>query len=79
VYFIVHKRGEKGPHPDDVSNPAVRRAGADGWDKANGMGLKEAAHERRKVIRKMRFYGKRPELIAEARGIRRNMEKRING
>lgn len=78
MYIIIRPGKKDTPYPDDESNAAVRRARADAWDKAQSMKLRDAALERREIIKEMRFKGKRPELIAAARAIRRNMERRIN-
>ena len=86
MYVIIRNKGGK----DDWSNPRVRKAASDAWDKASGMSLQEAAGERRKLIKELRFAKLAKEKGADrdgqleqeyraaSRAVRRNMEKRIN-
>ena len=79
MYFIIRDSRSKLP-----SDPKVRKAAIDAWDKAQAMPLREAAKERRKIIKRLRFekLAERPDLIEqsieESKAIRRNMERRIN-
>lgn len=79
MYFIIKNRNDDMP-----VDPRIRKAASDAWDKANSMSLKEAAAERRKLIKRSRFedLAQRPDLLMktyhETRAIRRNMEHRIN-
>lgn len=80
MYFIVRDK----PSMSHLS-PEERRIASDAWDKANSMSLREAAAERRKIIKRIRFedLAERTDLvrksIAAAQATRRSMEKRING
>jgi len=86
VYFIIRNNGGK----DDWSNRGVRKAASDAWDKAESLPLREAAAERRKHLKELRFAKLAKEIgvdrggqleqehRAAMRAIRRNMEKRIN-
>jgi hypothetical protein len=79
VYFVIRNRA------DDLPNdPKIRKAASDAWDHAQGIPLREAAAERRKILKRMRFerLAERPDLVAKSieqmRAYRRNMERRIN-
>ena len=80
MYFIIR---DKKPNLEGLT-PQERRAATDAWDKAQGMTLQQAAAERRKVHKRMRFedLAERPDLLRksynEAKAIRKNMERRIN-
>jgi hypothetical protein len=80
VYFFT--RGKK-PSLDGLTREE-RKAAIDAWDKAQSLPLREAAVERRKILKRSRFekLAERPDLvkksIEEMRAIRRNMERRIN-
>ena len=79
MYFIIRNRNDSLP-----GDPKIRKAASDAWDKAQSLPLKEAAKERRAILKRKRFEGlaERPDLVAksveEMRAIRRNMERRIN-
>ena len=81
MYFIIR---DKKPSLDGLT-PAERRAAIDAWDKAQSLPLREAAAERRKILKRRRFedLAERPDLFRksteEMRAIRKNMERRING
>ena len=80
MYFFIR---DKKPNLEGLS-PAERKAATDAWDKAQSMKLTDAAAERRKIQKRIRFedLAERPDLVrksqAESRAIRRNMERRIN-
>jgi hypothetical protein len=66
------------------ADPKLRKAIIDANDRAQSMSLREAAVERRKILKRSRFeeLAERPDLHQksrlEMRAIRRNMERRIN-
>jgi len=80
VYFIIR---DKKPNLDGLS-PKERKAAIDAWDLAQSMSLQQAAAERRKIHKRMRFedLAERPDLLHQsyqaAKAIRKNMERRIN-
>ena len=80
MHFII--RGSR--HSLDHLSPEERKAATDAYDKAQSLPLKDAARERRKILKRKRFeeLAERPDLVAksveEMRAIRRNMERRIN-
>ncbi len=79
MYFIIRKRNDTMPN-----DPRIRKAASDAWDHAQSLSLREAAVERRKILKRRRFeeLAERPDLYhkstEEMRAIRRNMERRIN-
>jgi hypothetical protein len=79
MYFII--RGRKDTLPTD---PKVRRAAVDAYDKADSLTLKEAAKLRRDFLKLRRLAdgAERADLVEmrteQMRAIRRNMERRIN-
>jgi hypothetical protein len=84
--FIVKNR-EKPPVKTDPkpgtgdysnSNPAYRKAYGETMEQIKGLTPREMSPVRRFVIKKTRFQGKTPELIAEAAAIRAAMSKEIN-
>lgn len=79
MYFIIRKR------TDDLPlDPKIRKAASDAWDFAQSLPLKDAAKERRKILKELRFekLAGREDLVTKSvermRAIRRNMERRIN-
>lgn len=80
MHFIIR---EKKPSLEGLT-PAERKAAVDAWDKAQSLPLREAAAERRKILKRRRLedLAWRPDLVRksteEMRAIRRNMERRIN-
>jgi len=79
VYFIIRNKNDHLP-----SDPRLRKIATDAWDKAQSLPLKDAAKERRKLLREKRFtdIAQRPDLTEEKivamKAIRKNMEHRIN-
>jgi len=79
MYFIIKNRYDNLP-----SDPRLRKLAADAWDKAESLPLKDAAKERRKILKESRYtkLAERPDLteekIVQMRAIRKNMEHRIN-
>lgn len=79
MYFIIKSRNDSMP-----ADPKIRKAASDAYDQAQSLPLKEAAKERRKILKRRRFeeLAERPDLYRksteEMRAIRRNMERRIN-
>ena len=79
MHFIIRNRNDNLPN-----DPKIRKAASDAWDLAQSLPLKDAAKERRKILRELRFQklAKREDLtsksIEQMRAIRRNMERRIN-
>jgi len=78
MYFIVREGKEKrtGPYSDD--NPAYRKAFGEAKEKFSHMTPREMSPVRRFAIKKTRFQGKRPEIIAEAAALRELMSEEIN-
>ena len=78
MYFIVHEGQERrhGPYSDD--NPAYKRVFGETMEKISGRPPHELSPERRLAIKKMRFQGRRPELVAESAAIRAYMTREIN-
>jgi len=80
VHFFVR---DKKPSLDGLTREE-RKAAIDAWDKAQSLPLREAAAERRKILKRRRLedLAERPDLVRksteEMRAIRRNMERRIN-
>jgi hypothetical protein len=79
MYFII--RGRKDTLPTD---PKVRKAAVDAFEKADSVTLKEAAKLRRDFLKLRRLAdgAERADLVEmrteQMRAIRRNMERRIN-
>ena len=79
MHFIIRNRNDNLP-----SDPKIRKAASDAWDLAQSLPLKDAAKERRKILRELRFQqlARREDLttksVEQMRAIRRNMERRIN-
>jgi hypothetical protein len=79
MYFII--RGRKDTLPTD---PKVRKAAVEAYDKADSLTLKEAAKLRRDFLKLRRLAdgAERADLVEmrteQMRAIRRNMERRIN-
>ena len=79
MHFIIRGDREKLP-----SDPKLRKAAADAYDLAQSLPLREAAKQRRIILKRKRFetIAERPDLVGksieEMRAIRRNMERRIN-
>jgi hypothetical protein len=80
VYFIVR---DKKPSLEGLT-PQERKAATDAWDKAQGLTLQNAAYERRRILKRMRYekLAERPDLVRksveEMRATRKSMERRIN-
>lgn len=80
MYFFTR---DKKPNLDGLSH-GERKAAIDAWDKAQALPLREAAAERRKILKRRRFeeLAERPDLYRksteEMRAIRKNIERRIN-
>ena len=84
---IIVKQHEKPPVKSDpksgvgdysMSNPAYRKAYGETLERIKGLTPREMAPVRRFAIKKTRFQGKHPELIAEAAAIRAAMSREIN-
>jgi hypothetical protein len=84
--FIV-KNHEKPPQKHDplpgtgdfsMSNPEYRRAYGETLERIQGLTPREMSPVRRFAIKKMRFQGKKPELVAESAAIRAAMSREIN-
>jgi hypothetical protein len=79
VYFIIRNRNDQLP-----SDPRLRKAATDAYDKAQSLPLREAAAERRHILKRHRWekLAERPDLVEksiwEMRATRKNMERRIN-
>jgi len=78
MYIIVRNK-QRYPHDYSESNPEYRRAYGEAQEQASEGRLKDAAAKRRWAVKKMRFQGRTPELVAEARGFRHYIERQING
>ena len=79
MYIIVRNKKDY-PYDYSDSNPEYRRAYGEAQERASECKeLRGAAAQRRWAIKKMRFQGRTPELIAEARGTRHFIEKQVNG
>jgi hypothetical protein len=79
VYFIVRPDKEKRTGPYSDENPEYRRAFGEAQEKYAHLSPREMSPVRRFAIKKSRFQGKRPEIIAEAAAVRELMEREING
>ena len=86
MIFIV-KHHEKPPFKPDprpgegdysLSNPAYRRSYGETMERIQGLTPREMSPVRRLAIKKTRFQGKTPALIAEAAAIRAAMSKEVN-
>lgn len=84
---IIVKKHEKPPEKHDPlpgtgmyseSNPEYRRAYGETLERIQGMTPREMSPVRRFAIKKTRFQGKTPALIAEAAAIRAAMSKEVN-
>jgi hypothetical protein len=83
--FVVYWHSKSNKELPLPADPKLRKAIIDAHDKAQGMSLKEAAYERRRLLKRSRYekIAERPDLHQksrlEMRSIRNNMERRING
>lgn len=59
-------------------NPAYRRAYEEALEQAAGMRPRDMAMARRLEMKKMRFQGKKPELIARAAALRMAITEEVN-
>ena len=84
---IIVKHPEKPPQKHDplpgtgdysMSNPAYRKAYGETLERIKGLTPREMSPLRRFAIKKTRFQGKKPELIAESAAIRAAMSKEVN-
>ena len=84
---IIIKHKEPVPHKTDprpgvgdysMSNPAYRRAYGETIERIRGLTPREMSPVRRLAIKKTRFQGKTPALIAEAAACRAAMSKEVN-
>ena len=78
MYVIVreHKEKRTGEYSDE--NPEFRRAFGETREAFEKVHPRDLSAVRRFAIKKMRYQGKRPELVAEAAAIREVMEREIN-
>ena len=66
------------------SDPKLRKAIIEASDKAQSMSLKDAAYERRKILKRIRFekLAERSDLVQKSKGefnaVTLNMNRRIN-
>jgi hypothetical protein len=86
VYFIVrnkglNKQGEQVYHNPEWTdrNHSYKQAYGEWEEKMRHASNREKATVRRVALQQMKFQGKRPELIAKARAMRRMIERDING
>ena len=77
MYIIVHNNERRrGFYSDE--NPAFRKAYHETLEQIEGRHPRSLSPERRLEIKKMRFQGKKPELVARSAAIRDYMTKEIN-
>jgi hypothetical protein len=84
---IIIKNHEKPPFKPDprpgvgdysMSNPEYRRAYGETMEKIANLSPRQMSPVRRFAIKKTRFQGKTPALIAEAAAIRAAMSREVN-
>lgn len=84
---IIVKKREKPPEKHDplpgtgdysMSNPEYRKSWGETLERIQGLTPREMSPVRRWAIKKTRFQGKTPKLIAEAAAIRYAMSQEVN-
>ena len=79
MYIIKREeREERGEGSYSEENPEYRRRYGETQDNYRGVHPRDLSPLRRLAIKKMRFQGKRPDLVAEAAALRALMEEEIN-
>jgi hypothetical protein len=78
MYWHSRSKEERRSGIYSDENPAYKKRFHDTQDKYANVKPRDLSPFRRLAIKKMRFQGKRPELIAEAAAIRNLMEREIN-
>jgi len=86
MYFHIKNREAAGvksdPRPGvgaySRDNPSYRRAFDEMTEKISGMRPRDMAMMRRLELKKMRFQGKKPELVAKAAAIRMAITEEVN-
>ena len=61
-----------------MSNPEYRKSWGETMERIQGLTPREMSPVRRFAIKKMRFQGKTPKLVAESAAIRYAMTKEVN-
>ena len=79
MYIIVRPDKEKRTGLYSEENPEYRKRYEETREQFEKMNPQDLSSVRRFAIKKIRFQGKKPELVAEAAAVRAVMEKEING